>query len=485
MKKLYVLAVIVLLLCYGSLSAFAADTTLPYENYTYSESDGSVIGNPQAYIPDKVIFGNDWEIGALFEPTDMDADSNGDLYILDAGNRRVVVLDSDYKLQCPFYCSLEDNSVADVTQAQGITVTESRVYICDTENSRILIYSKEGILQKTVNAPKSSKLGSEFVFKPTKAAVDQKGNLYVISKGTFDGVINMSESGEFFGYFASNSVTSSSWELFWRRFSTTKQRKTMVQLVPQDFSSIDIDEYGFYFITTQTAVDNSMVKRVNQGGIDIIRRLSNVSITGDQTKVRKGSFVGNSSFIDVTAGPQKIYACLDSTRGKIFCYNNDGYLLYSFGTLASQIGGFSKPMAVTYLDDYRIAVLDGSNSAVTVFDTTDYADAINAGITYQNNLDYESAYSMWEQVLVYNSNYQLAQNMMGYSCYNTGDYELAMNYFKSCDNLNMYSSAREALRSEWIYENIYIIVSAIVFLFVIVIIIKARAFYFKRKNKVG
>lgn len=483
MKKLCVLTIILLLLS-GCIFSVSADTTLPYENYTYSESDSSVIGGPQAYIPDEVIFGNNWGIGALSEPTDMDIDSNGNLYILDAGNCRVVVLGSDYTLKTSFICKTDDGNTAKIVQAQGITVTNDYLYICDTENSRILVYKKDnGDLYKTVGAPVSSKLGNEFIFKPTKVAVDKKGNLYVVCKGTYDGVINMSPESEFFGFFAANNVTSSPWELFWRRFSTTAQRKTMVQLVPQDFSSIDIDDDGFYFITTQTAVNSSMVKRVNQGGVDIIRKLSNVTVTGDQTKVRKGSLMGNSSFIDVAAGPEKIYACLDSTRGKIFCYNNDGYLLYTFGTIASQKGGFMKPMAITYLDDWRIAVLDGGNSSVTVFKTTDYADTINLGISYQNALDYEKAYVQWGKVLEYNCNYQLAQNMMGYSCYNTGDYELAMAYFESCNNNEMYSSAREAIRSNWIYANISMIVAVVLIVIAVVIAFKIRGFYKVKKKQ--
>ena len=485
MKKIKVLVLSVLLILTCSVQFVVSATTLPYENYTFSETDSAVIHGPQAYIPSAIIYGNDWAEGALTEPTDFDVDADGNIYILDNGNNRVVCLDKNLKLTAVFSCAKPDENGNEIVlnKAKGITVKEEKFYICDTDNKRILIYNKsDGSFIKTVNAPKSSLLGEDFIFQPTKVAVDNKGNLYVVSNGTYEGIINMKDSGEFSNFFASNSVTASAWELFWRRFSSSKQRKTMEQLVPQDFSSIELDSEGFFLITTYTNVESSMVKRVNQGGVNIIRTLSNVNITGDQSKVHSGSLAGNSSFCDITSGPDKLYACLDKTRGKVYCYNNDGYLLYTFGTITSQYGGFLSPVAISYLDDYRIAVLDSANGALTVFNTTDYADAVNLGIKYQNDLDYESAYKQWNKVLGMNGNYQIAQNMIGRACYNTGDYRAAMEYFEACGNHEMYSDAREAIRMNYIYEYSWVAIVLIALIAVWVLAKKILKTVKKRKN---
>lgn len=485
MKRIKVLLLSLILIFAFSISFCVQATTLPYENYTYSEADLQVIHSPQAYIPYKIVYGNEWEIGALNSPTDFDVDSNGNIYILDNGNNRVVVLNRDLNFKAVYPCSPQGEEGLDITlnNAKGITVTDEQIYICDTDNKRILIYNKaDGSYKKTVEAPKSSLLGEDFIFQPTKVSVDNKGNLYVVSNGTYEGIINMKESGEFSNFFASNSVTASAWELFWRRFSSSKQRKTMEQLVPQDFSSIELDREGFFLITTYTDVDSSMVKRVNQGGVNIIRSLSNVKITGDQGKVHSGALAGVSSFCDISSGPDKIYACLDKTRGKVYCYNNDGYLLYTFGALASQYGGFLSPVAVSYLDDYRIAVLDSTGGSLTVFKTTEYADAVNLGIKYQNNLDYDSAYEQWGKVLEMNGNYQIAQNMIGKACYNTGDYEKAMDYFMACGNTEMYSDAREAIRMNYIYEYAWIAVALIALIAAAVIARKIFVAVSKKKT---
>ena len=329
MKKA-LLFLLVLIAAASSFTVFAADGTVPYENYTYSEVDGSVVIGPQAYVPETVVYGSTIGTAEFSYPTDIDTDPEGNIYLLDAGNSRIVVTDKSLKYKTEFKCMV-DGKPADLSAAQGLTVTEDMVYVCDTDKSRILIFNKsDASLARIIGAPKSFALDDSFIFKPVRISVDAKGDMYVVSNGTYEGVINLKANGDFVTFFAANKVTSDAWDLFWRNFSTKEQRKTMTQLIPQDFASIDIDRQGFMLISTYTPVNNSMVKRVNSGGSNVIRALSSVSITGDGAK--------NSSFSDISSGPDKIYACLDKKSGRVFCYNHDGYLLYTFGGITGQNG---------------------------------------------------------------------------------------------------------------------------------------------------
>lgn len=74
-----------------------------YENYTYSEHDGSILPAPQAYIPERVLYGNYLGIGSFNAPTDIHADENYIIYLLYAGNGRIVVLNPDFTLPCAFW----------------------------------------------------------------------------------------------------------------------------------------------------------------------------------------------------------------------------------------------------------------------------------------------------------------------------------------------------------------------------------------------
>ncbi len=484
MKKLLSISLMILILFDSAFSVSAAEQNVPYTNYTYS-SGGSIIESPQAYLPESVIYGHNLGIGSFKNAVDIDCDENGDLYILDNGNNRAVVLDSNMKLKrvISLKTKLKDGTEISLKESRGITVTRDKIYICDTENHRVLVFNKkDGKYLKMYLAPSSKALDEDFLFKPIKVSIDNEENLYIVSEGTFEGIINLDSKGGFLGFFATNEATASSWELFWRRFSTVEQRKKSIQFVPQDFSSIDIDESGFFLITTSTEVDNSMIKRVNPGGNNVIRNVTDINLSGD-VSCTLGENNGDSSFIDVTSGPFKIYACLDSTRGKVFCYNNDGNLLYTFGYLSEQKGGFTAPVAITYLDGQKIAVLDNRTSSITVFSPTVYAKTINSGVDYTNRLEYDKALVEWAKVFEFNQNFTLAQDMIAKSYYEDGDNSAAMKYFKSAGNKQMYSTVKETVRKNWLYKYTkYFIIGAAVLICLIFVMKTVKRIRNKAKN---
>ena len=93
---------LVLILVFGSVSAFAAN---PYETYTYS-IDGTPLKSPDAYdvhrsvgIAEMGLFDPAFGGIGLGESTDIVADDNGDIYISDKGNSRIVILDHNYKVK--------------------------------------------------------------------------------------------------------------------------------------------------------------------------------------------------------------------------------------------------------------------------------------------------------------------------------------------------------------------------------------------------
>lgn len=477
MKQLFSLGIALALMLAVSFTAIADSTTVPYDNYTYS-ADGSVIVSPQAYLPQKVIYGHDLGIDDFKNATDIDCDEQGFFYILDEEDNKIIVLNSELLLDRTINIKqkLNDGTELAVTDAQGITVAKDIIYICDTGNNRMLALNKaDGKHIKTITTPKSKALDKDFIFKPKKAAIDNEGNYYIVSDGTFEGIVNLNANGEFLGFFASNEATASAWELFWRRFSTVEQRKKSIQFVPQDLSSVDKDEAGFFLVTTSTELNNSMVKRVNPGGKDVIRNLSSFGIKGDKS----GIAGDNSSFIDISAGKYRIYACLDSTRGRVFCYSTDGYLLYTFGNISDQKGGFAVPSAVSYLNDERIAVLDSRLNSVTIFAPTDYAKKINKGLDLNNQLKYDDAVAQWRDVLKYNQNYEFAQNMIATSYYNSGEYDKALEYFEKANNKEMYSVAKEAIRKDWLSENL---TKIIIIIAIIIVLLYAVKFIKWRKN---
>jgi len=70
----------------------------PYEGYTYN-SYGERVPSPNGYLPSKVIQGINLGIGHFKNPADIVTDQYDNLYILDSGNQRIVILDSEFNLK--------------------------------------------------------------------------------------------------------------------------------------------------------------------------------------------------------------------------------------------------------------------------------------------------------------------------------------------------------------------------------------------------
>ncbi len=472
MKYIKHLTIALLIICMFSVTVFA-DSALPYSNYTYSEKGGGIVLGPDAYVPETVIYGETLGTTSLKEPTDIRVDEEGNIYILDAGNGRILILGEDYKLKAQINGFEKDGAAQNFTGAKGLYIDDAYIYVADTLNARIVIFNRaDNSLAAVAPAPKSSVLGDDFKFAPISLVVDTDRLLYVVGEGVFEGIITMDWKGNFGGFIGSNKVTPSVWDQFWMTYATVEQRKTMVQYVPQDFSSIDIDEEGFYFVTTYTAQGGTMVKRLNPGGDSVFQNLSHVSTVGDPTHIYKGAQLGSSTFYDVSCGENNIFACIDYKRGKVFVYNEDGYLLFTFGAISQQEGGFTSPLALTWLDGKRVAVLDMYRGSVTIFKPTDYAMAIYEGVEAQSNLDYDLAFEKWQKVLALNNGFELAHIQVGKVYLNTGEYEEAMESFRMGNNKALFSKAMEKNRAEWLRENITTI-------FVIVLILVA--IYFVRK----
>ena len=442
------------------LSATAAAGVVPYTDYTWSELDESYLPAPQAFVPSSVVYGHSLGLSAFNQPTDIAAGSDGRLYILDQGNNRIVVLDGSLRLSTVFEGFIHNGNTDGFKGARGVFVDDTSIYIADTDHQRIVILDRvTGSLVTIVPAPQATVLGSGFINKPIRVASDSDHLLYVVSEGTYKGVINLNRQGKFIGFVGTNQITASACDIFWQKFSTRSQRKTMTQFVPQDFSSIDLDSEGFFFCTRFTAENKNLVKRLNPGGEDIIRSLSSIPISGDPRTYNDGSLKGKSSFLDVAAGPYGIYACLDRTRGKIFCYDHDGYLLFTFGTLSEQDGGFDIPTGLVWLGGKSVAVVDRKRGNVTVFSPTAYALAIEKGIQSLNDLQYEAARQAWVQVLEMNNTNELAHMQIGKVYLNAGDYKQALREFSAANNKILYSQALGEYRTEWVYQNVTVIFS--------------------------
>lgn len=450
------IVLIILLPCifagYGNI-VYAVDYAPSY-NYSYWND---AVAAPAAYKAAAIMDGKQIGVGGLTEPNDIFVSNNNQVYILDSGNNRVIVTDSSFKL-IDIFDSFSNNGETDkFSKPQGIFVTgEGHVYIADTENQRIVHLDQNNELVKIIDSPESDLLSENFEFKPAKLVVDNAERIYAMALGVFDGFMEFSADGIFTTFIGANKVKVDPIEYIWKILSTREQRARLVQFIPTEFSNLDIDEDGFIYAVSMEQT-NEDVKKLNAQGIDILRRDGYIPPRGD---IRYNYEEGPSRLINIIVADSEIYSVLDAKRGRIFTYNGDGYLLYVFGGLGNRLGEFHTPIAIERIGD-NFLVLDKMLGEITVFEPTEYGLILNEAIRSYYHGDEEKATELFNRVVNMNANFEYAYGGIGKAFLRSGNYEMAVKYFKESIDRKNYSKAFILFRRENMREIFPVLMTVI------------------------
>lgn len=452
-SKKFVMALLVALL----VESLCIPRTVLAESYTYS-LDGQVVETPDAAVVE-VIIDKDyakWGNLGINTPSDLAIGPNGDIFIADTGNNRIVVLDSSmhfkYQLATPL---LPDDRLGRLYMPSGVFVDgNGLVYIADTGNNQVLVCDEEGMVERVLTVTGAEVYDEEFVFKPVKVTADDLGNTYVLSEGAYDGLLQFDSNGSFVGYLGANDVTISAWDLLWKKISTQIQRKKIVKSLPIEFDNLDVDSKGFVYTVT------SNVDPVNPGNDDPVRKQNALGRNILKISTVYGKPIGDmefpywddstlqgaSTFVDVAVQSYG-YLCLDDNRGRIFAYGDTGEILFILGGYGAEAGKFTKPVAVDAYQD-RIFVLEQATSTITVFKLTDYGRLlIDARQLYLDG-NYKESEKSWNEVLRYNSQLSIAHVGIGKVYYMQGEYAEAMKYLKLGGDKSSYSDAYSMYQQE-------------------------------------
>ena len=493
MKKKITTVVLLLLVLMMALPAFTASASEPYQTYTYS-IDGYALYSPAAYSPVMVVDSDYMGLlnddGVPFdEPSDIYADKQGNLYLADTKNNRIVVLDEYYKLKFTLSSFANENGATYTLSApRGVFVTDEYIYICDTGNARLIICDLEGNFVRELGAPKSKLFGNSETYKPVAVAVDQYGRIFVISSTTYQGVIVMTPEGEFTGFIGAQKVTYSIIDIIWRRFMSDEMRANSAENISTEFNNITVDDEGFIYVTTdaidpeeQTSAieskssDYSPVKKLNSAGAEIMKRNGFFDPGGEvdiNASVDATGATGPSKIKDVAIGPEYTWSIIDASRNKVFTYDQNGNLLFAFGDTGEMLGQLKSIAGITYQGD-KMIILDNTADTLTVYRRTDYGNRLIGAIAYENNRQYSEAVNAWQNVLKYNNNFDTAYIGVGKALAGDGRYTEAMEYFKAAYDSDHYSDAYREVRKDWISKYLLLIPVVVgVFCFALIKIMK-------------
>lgn len=453
-------AFIIVLLTFGNTFCYAST---PYDSYTYSTRTGDIVAQycPAPYYPAFTIDASSIGLGN-WSPGAMCFDKEGNLYITDKTANAVIILDKNYHLKAKVDTFENSDGSFDFLGApDGIFVTDDMdIYVCDTNQNRILILDQNYRIKHIYKDIIPAGSGSDYLFLPSKLIVDSAKNMYVLVKNELQGIMQLDKNGKFISFVGSNKVSYDPITKLWKKIMSKKQRLQMEQFIPVEYTNLSFDREGLIY-TVSKAGKTTPIKRLNLSGRDVLLRNGYTDVAGDFYKtVDTKSLNESSNFVDITSDANGLVYALDATKGRIFVYNNEGFLFYAFGATGEQVGTLKVPTDIE-VSGTNILVADEGNNRITVYKRTEYAQLISAADEKYNTGDYDESLALWNKVVQNNSNFELAYAQMGKIYLRRNEYDKALKYFelgnfrgdkttKTTGYNKAFSELRRNIASNWL-----------------------------------
>lgn len=500
LKKIIASIVLVFVLLSATFTASAVG-----ENYIKVDIPGNVQEHRlsrEMYEATDKLMASDFDLKENFKGmTDIFyADSSG-ILLLCGGESRLFRINKNYTKATMVNIVDKEGNAIDFEGAEGVYAdTKGNIYISDTENERVLICNKKGVLTKIIKRPVSDLIPADFQFQPTSIAKDTHGYTYILSKGCYYGALMYTPEYEFMGFYGPNTVKSSALDTLsylWDKLTSTDEKKDYsTRKLPYSFTDFTFDTQGF--MITCTSATNSgtfvvqnetgQIKKISHNGANILYKRSlkgkissSSSVNFTEPRVEWGS--GGQSIDSIVSSPDEYIFALETGHGKISIYDSECNLMSAFGGgigIGEQVGIFKKPIAITLNGNNDILVADNGDYSITVFKPTAYGDLIREAQSLYLKGDYDDASAMWEKVLSENRNCQLAYRGLAMVHYNKGELDKALEAAKIACDYSVYDLAWSKIVSNFVAKYFTVIVFTLIVIIIAIILISRT---FKKKGK--
>lgn len=470
MKKKIAVCVVLMCVLFSNIFCVSAKTAsaVPYKGYEYNDFNESTAA-PIGFIIDAFY---DWKDNGLDKPLSEPQDIlewKEDLYILDSGNSRIVQIDKNFRVVDIFdkFFTAKGETI-DFTDAQGFAIDkDGKFYIADTENYRVLIANRDGLIEKEILRPDEALEGYELPFRVTKINVNDVGDIYVVADSINLGIFVFNREGKFLKFFASNPIYKTADVIaayVLKPFLSAQQLATRMKTTPLRVVNFCLDDMGYVYTVSQNNADVSqkgMVRCLNYKGTDIMESTAvfgDLEMNSDQWLV--------TSFIAIDVDDEGYLYLLDASRSRVFQYSKEGYLISVFGGYGDLAGTFSKAVDVLSFGD-KVIVLDTEKCGLHVFKPTEYVKTYRSALSALERRDLDTSMKLWDEVIRYNTNSIYPYFGKGMIYDTMGEYELAMENFKLAGAQASYSQSFRQYRTTWIEKHYALIAVVILSVFAV------------------
>lgn len=446
-KIAFLLASLVIVML--TMEPVAMQAKVPYRTYT-ENGYGETVETQTAYIPTKTIIKitNNVEYEedlVLKHPEDIKV-VDDKMYIADTGNNQIIVCDLDGNLIMKFGEDI-------LSEPTGLFITDEYIYVADMsyvkkKEGAVVLFDHEGNFVRTYGKPDDVLYGASR-FQPQKLIVDKAGNMYVVSKGNSNGVVQISPTngGTFLGYFGTNTTEVSATRIILSIILTESQEASLLGNTPVGVGNISIDSKGLiYTLTSASDVANS-IKKLNIAG----------------TNSFEANFYPYNP-VTITVGQyDNIY--VGTSNGYIYEYTGEGDCLFVFGGKDSseyRVGLFETLVALDVDDNDNIYALDEKANEIQVFEPTEFTDLIHESLVLYSKGQYKESKEPLEQVIRMNGLFDYANGAMAQALFYEGNYSEAMDYYRLAKDKEGYSEAFWEVRNVWLNKYVVWMLAVIV-----------------------
>ena len=445
------------------------------EVYTYNfDYWGEIMEAPDAYRVGETVTSASLGLGIPMSAPQSLCASGETLYVVDRGNNRILELN---RRQGKFGLvriidHVDGADPGTFSSPNDIAVdADGNLYVADTNNHRVVVMDRKLSHIKSFTKPTDSTFDQNNDFLPSKVVVDSAGRVFVNATNVNKGLVKFEADGTFAGFIGANKVTYNLWDYIWKTFLSTKeQRAQQAAFVPTEYKNIYMDRDGFIYATNINFSESELlgdaahpIRRLNSLGDDILIKNDRYPPIGDlywSEGLAVNDYHGPSKLFDITVLDNDIYVAVDRMRGRVYGYDPQGIMLWAFGTRGNTERAFNGAVSIEHMGTDLI-VLDEFSARITVFRATEYGQLIYRASEQYLRGDYDGSAATWREVQKLNANYTPAYIGIGRAQMRQDDFTGAMENFKKAHSRMNYSKAYRYYRQEWMERNILWVAAAI------------------------